>query len=282
MLGFKKDMKIDAIKNYKTYNANFKSNTTIPPEDNQRYHVQLDNDNRNDNEPKKPMPDWLRKTILGGLVLWAVQSQPIVQEFLKSDELKQAEKDKNEYFESTIKYDKKSEPSPAMYHLNRLADVDNPKIKTLRNDIYKLEIPIDSGKTIKIQLELNGENKDVITGYLSTNKSKHTKFYAKFSSENPEEFTVAFRNKNNDKYVFGRNPNGELYQIKGNKKVILNSENTKKYQEYLEGLELLDKYEFFTNRNDLWRKLNLILLIYLLLNEMAYDHMKRKKENNES
>ena len=85
------------------------------------------------------------------------------------------------------------------------------------------------------------------------------------------------RNKNNKQFIIGRKPNGELYRLTGKKKIVLNKENTKRYQKELKELEELEDIEFFSNENDLWRKLSLILLFLLTLNEWGHDLEKKEK-----
>ena len=167
------------------------------------------------------------------------------------------------------------------YHLNRLIDIDKPKITQLDKDYYNVKVALDNN-TVNVKMLLDSTNKDTISGEFQTEGSNKTLEYkAIFSKENKDEFKILIKDDNKI-HVLGRGFDGELYILKGNKKVPLDTQNTEKYQEYLDMLDMQDDLKIFTSSNSLWRKLNYLLLIFLLYNEMKYDKQRRKNNENEN
>ena len=268
-------MRICSIQNY---NLNFKS--SAPVNVNWRESYAPDN---SENKPQKQneYPEWLRKGALFTLIGLAVYNDPSTKEFLKADNIKQQEKLQQEYFEDVANRG----ISVSTYHLNRLGDVDRPIIKSIGMGNYNLELTLDNGKKIEFDVNTYEKNDNMLVGYFKSGKNTSLKYKAVFNPQNPEEFEIFVRNKENQKFIFGRKPNGELYQLKNGKKIILNKENVKKYQAEIRQAEELEDFEFFSTKNDMWRKLNLILLFLLTLNEWGHDMQKRdeaKEKNGKS
>ncbi len=272
-------MKISTISNFNK--LNFSGSTSVNYSNmykyNHNYNDNREPDRRKDFKPSPPVVEWTRRAILGTCVLFCINNELIRHDVFVPEDEKLQKKAKIEYFEDVSKLENKG----AIYHLNRLGDIDNPHIDIGKNNYYNLVLPLDKNKKIKLNFQINNKNPNKISGYISTNKTKQTKFDAIFSADNPEEFKLVVRNGKKDTLTLGRKPNGELYKIAEGKKVSLNKENVKKYEQTLENAELLHKLKFFTNENDLWRKLQLILTMYFLLNEIAYETLKRRyiKEN---
>lgn len=227
--------------------------------------------NQNDN---KPLPEWARKSMLAALVFFAVKNDPAVQNYLHPYEPTQEELDKTEFVHDYGKLIKDKGVSTAFYHLNQLTDIEQPKVKALGKNAYSLEFDLDKQKVI-MEMTLDKNNKDTIRGRVKLGERNFVSYTAVFPNDNKDEFKILIKDKNT-KYVFGRDYFGDLYQVRDGKKVKLNKKNVQRYEEYQEELEALDKFRFFTNQNDFWRKANLVLLIFLIFNEMVHDHAKRK------
>jgi len=266
-------MKISPIQNYKYKNINFKGSTPF----NVNWRESYEPPKENKKNPQG-MPEWFRKGVLFGLITLAIVNDPATKEYFKPEDVKQQEKFLNELFEDVSKMGK---TLPA-YHLNRLADVDKPVIKSNRNGNYNIELKLDNGKKIEFNVNTTEKNDSMLYGYFKSENGKLLKYKTFFNPKNPDEFAIHIRNKENKKYIFGRTPKGELYQIKNKKKVVLNRTHTKKYQEELERQKELDDLEFFTNKNDMWRKLNLILLFFLTINEWGHDLGRREEQKNKT
>lgn len=261
-------MQISPIQNYKFNHINFQGNAPISANWRESYEPEQKNNNE-----QKGVPEWFRKIALFGLITLAVVNDPATKEYFKPTDVKQQEKILNEYFEDVSKM---GMTVPA-YHLNRLADVDKPVIKSQRNGNYNIELKLNNGKKIEFSVNTSEKNDSMLYGYFKSENGNLLKYKAVFNPKNPEEFEVFVRNKDNQKFTFGRTAKGQLYQVKNGKKVVLNKENVKRYQNELKAQEELDGLEFFTNKNDMWRKLNLILLFFLTLNEWGHDIQKRDK-----
>lgn len=263
-------MKTCPIQNFKYNNLTFKSSASINAGINNRYEPK---ENKGSNNK---IPEWARKSALFGLIALSIANDPKTIEYFKPDEIKQNEKVQKEYFNDVSKLGM----TPMAYHLNRLADVDKVIIKSKYHDNYYLELPFDNGKKIDFDINISNQNDNILYGYFKSDGGKSLKFKAIFDEDNSEEFKISIRNKDNTQYIFGRKPTGELYRVEGNKKIILNKKNVQDYKDKLKKIEELDNWEFFTNKNDLWRKLNLILLILLTFNEYRHDVEKREEHKN--
>lgn len=260
-------MKIQTINYVSSYNQikfGAKNNTKQRITKNKDY-------NQNDN---KPLPEWARKSMLAALVFFAVKNDPAVQNYLHPYEPTQEELDKTEFVHDYGKLIKDKGVSTAFYHLNQLTDIEQPKVKALGKNTYSLEFELDKQKVI-MEMTLDKNNKDTIRGRVKLGDRNFVNYAAVFPNDNKDEFKILIKDKNT-KYVFGRDYFGDLYQVRDGKKVQLNKKNVQRYEEYQEELETLDKFRFFTNQNDFWRKANLVLLIFLIFNEMVHDHVKRK------
>lgn len=267
-------MRIQAVQNYQHNNF---TGATVP-------HYQINHGKSNDKEPTphKPMPEWARKGALATLLFFAFKNDPAVINFMTPEETKREEKFKTEFLEDVYELRNKYDNSAAMYHLNRLIDVDNLNINTKNMAYYQISIPLDK-KRIDTQISLFPMGHNILTGKIKDQNGQSVQYRAVFSDDNPDEFKIQMRNKNNDTYTFGRTPKGEFYQIDGSKKIILNKKNVQKYQKSIENLpnfEDIQDLEFFTTKNDMWRKLNLLLLAFLLFNEMAHDNARRKSKKD--
>ncbi len=268
-------MRITPIQNYGYNNIKFTGSAPVNMNWRENYEPSSEKDNKS-NENKKGMPEWFRKGALFGLITLAVVNDPVTKEYFKPENVKQQERVLNEYFEDVSKLGY----SVPAYHLNRLADVDKPVIKSRGRGDYNIELSLDKGKKIEFDIHTSEKNDDLLYGYFKSNDGTSLKYRAVFNPKNPDEFEIFIRSKDNQKYIFGRKPNGELYKLEKGKKVILNKENTKRYQDELKAQEELDGIEFFTTKNDMWRKLNIILLVLLTLNELGHD-MQRRDEAKE-
>ena len=261
------------------YNNKINFKSSIPANHDMR-RIPDDTDNKNNEQQPKPLPEWARKAMLFTVIAITLKNEPVVQNLFHQD--KQSEKDiaRDEFFEDVQKIRKEKETSPAFYHLNRLYDIERPKIKALGNSNYSLEINLDKQK-IQLVMHLDENNKDTITGKFRTgDNGNFIKYKAVFSPENKNEFKILLNN-NGKKHILGRDFKGELYIVKNNKKEILNNSNVEKYENYLETLETLDDLKFFTNSNPLWRNLNYLLLIFLVYNEYCHDKARRKKDSED-
>lgn len=240
-----------------------------------------DDKKRNEEHPQQPLPNWARKTMLFICVFFAFKNDPTVQKLFPSDQPTQEELDKTAFVNSVQKMREEKDVSSSFYHLNRLIDIDKPKITQLDKDYYNVKVALDNN-TVNVKMLLDSTNKDTISGEFQTEGSNKTLEYkAIFSKENKDEFKILIKDDNKI-HVLGRDFDGELYILKGNKKVPLDTQNTEKYQEYLDMLDMQDDLKFFTSSNSLWRKLNYLLLIFLLYNEMKYDKQRRKNNENEN
>lgn len=269
-------MKIQAIQNYQYNNFKF-TGATVP-----HYQINRSQNNNDNNNNKGQIPEWARKGVLAVLVFFAFKNDPAVQNLMKSADTEREEKTRTEFFEDVSKLSEKENLAPATYHLNRFADVDNIGIKSKGRENYNLEINLDSIKTNTFLTILPIDNNSISGSF--RNNGEHIRYRAIFSKDNPDEFTVILRNKNNDKYTFGRTPRGEFYRLDGKKKVILNKKNVEKYQKSIENIpnfEDMQDIKFFTNENDMWRKLNIILLVFLLFAEMSHDNARRKQNKKD-
>jgi hypothetical protein len=271
-------MKIQPIQNH-LYNPKFTGATTP------HYHINNDLNDNNENSDKpsesKSFPEWGRKGALALLVFFAIKNDPYVQNLMVSKDEQREQKARTEYFESVRKLGNNENTAPAMYHLNRFADVDNIEIQTNGREDYKIRLQLDKD-TINTEISLTPISQNYLIGGVRTKDGKIIRYKAYFSKDNPDEFLVRMRNENNDTFIFGRTPKGEFYKKEGNKKVILNKKNVEKYQKTIENLPTFEEKQdlkFFTNENDLWRKLNLLLLSYLLFAEMRHDNARRKGKN---
>ena len=266
-------MRICPIQNY-SYSLNFKSSAPV----NVNWRENYEPDNK-ENKPQRQdkCPEWLRKGVLFSLIGLAIYNDPSTKEFLKPDYIKQQEKLQQEYFEDVANRGM----SVSTYHLNRLGDVDKPIIKSRRMGNYNLELNLDNGKKIEFDINISEKNDNMLVGYFKSDNNTSLKYKAVFNPHNPEEFEIFVRNKENQKFIFGRKLNGELYILENGKKVVLYKENSTKYQNELKAQEELDEFEFFTTKNDIWRKLNLILLFFLTLNELGHDIKKREERKNQ-
>lgn len=257
---------------YKAYsnNINFRSSASMTPP-------------RNDNNKEyenKPLPEWARKTMLATVVLMTLKNEPVVQNIFRSNDLSQEKLDRIEFYHDVQKVRKDKGVSTAFYHLNKLGDIEQPKIKKIDDSSYSLEFNLDKNK-VNLELTLNENAKDTIQGRVKIGNNNYLNYKAIFPSEKKDEFKILLQDKKaNKKMIFGRDYDGGLYRVEGNKKVTVNSKNVEKYEQYLESIELYDDFRFFTVENPLWRNLNYILLICLLFNEMAHDKMRRKNKQN--
>lgn len=260
------------------YNKNLNFKSSIPV--NQNSYDSFDNgENDNNSNQRKPLPEWARKAMIFTVVFFAFKNDPTVQNLLYSNEPSEDEKTRNEFFEDVQKMRKEEGKSSSFYHLNRLYDIEQPEIKTLGDNRYSLEFNLDNQK-IQLEMKLNEKNKDTISGRIKTGENQEfVNYKAIFSPDSIEEFKILL-NDGEEKFLIGRDTNGELYKIENHKKEILNNENVEKYEQYLENLETYDDLRFFTNENSLWRKLNYILLIFILYNEYQHDKNRRKQKNN--
>lgn len=239
-----------------------------------------DNGNQN-NDSKKPLPEWARKGMLFTVVFFAFKNDPYVQNLFRSSEISQEQKDRTEFFESVQKMRKEKGKSASFYHLNKLFDIEHPKIKVIGKNSYSLDFNLDN-QTITLKMHLDENNKDTINGSIKIGQKDYVKYKAIFSADNKDEFKVLLKDKENKKYIFGRDYYGEFYKINGNKKETLNNKNVEEHKQYLEMLDNLDDMKFFTNQNDMWRKLNILLIIYLLYQESKHDKMRRKNKQKNS
>ena len=230
---------------------------------------------KNKANKNKAIPEWVRKSMLFTMVFLAFKNDPSVQELIHPYEPTQEEIDKDKFVHDYGNLIKEKGISTAFYQLDRLNEFEQPKVKEIGKNSYSIEFDLDKQK-VTMEMTLDKNNKDSIHGRVKLDNSDFVKYTAVFSDNNKDEFKILINDKKNRKYVFGRDYFGELYKIQNGKKVQLNKKNVKRYEDYQETLEDLDKLEFFTNKNDFWRKANIVLLIFLLFNEMAHD--KRRQQ----
>lgn len=264
-------MKIQSINSINNYNQiRFRAKNTTQPK------TSKNNDFDSNQQGNKPLPEWARKSMLATLIFFAFKNDPAVQNYLHPYEPTQEELDKTEFVHDYGKLIKEKDVNSAFYHLNQLTDIEQPKVKALGKNAYSLEFELDKQKVV-MEMTLNKNNKDTIRGRVKLEDRNFVNYTAVFPKDNKDEFKILIKDKNK-KYVFGRDYFGELYQVQNGKKVQLNKKNVQRYKEYQETLETMEKFKFFSNENDFWRKANIVLLIFLLLNEMAHDHLKRKEK----
>lgn len=247
-----------------------------------RFDYNNENDNNNDeNSNPKPLPEWARKAMLFTVVFFTIKNEPVVQNLFNSDKLTKEELDRTEFFENVDKIRKDKGKSASFYQVNRLYDIERPKIKDLGNNKFSLEFNLDK-QNVNLEINFDKNNKDTIEGKVQLgNASKPIKYKAVFSEDNIDEFKLLL-NDNGKSIVLGRDFDGSLYKLENHKKEILNSKNVEMYEQYLDDLETLNDFKFFTNENPLWRNLNYLLLILLLYNEYKHDKNRRNNKNNSS
>lgn len=272
-------MKILPLNNIKYYSNNVSFKSKYHQDDN----IEDEFISNQDKEPKKekPIPNWARKLMLASLIFFTFKNDPFVQNLFADNEISQEEMDRTEFFKDVQKMIKDNGISSSFYQLNMLADIETPKIKSMGNNTYSLSFNLDK-QNVNLVMKLDSNNKDIIQGKIKVGKSDFVNYIARFQSDDKDRFSIILKDKDNKKFIFGREADGELYQVKNGKKCVLNSENTKKYEDYLKSRELYDDFRFFTNENDLWRKLNILLVIYLLYNEARYDKARRQEKNNKN
>lgn len=266
-------MKVQSINSINTYNQikfRAKNNSSKPESSNNKDSERSEN---------KPLPERARKSMLFTLIFFAFKNDPAVQKYIHPYEPTQEELDKTEFVQDYGKLIKEKGVSTAFYQLDKLMQIEDPKVKNLGNNSYELEFMLDKQK-FSMQMTLDKNNKDTISGRVKVDNNPYVAYKAVFSEDNKDEFKILIKDKNT-KYIFGRDSFGELYQVRDGKKVQLNKKNVQRYKEYQEMLEQLDDWKFFTNENDFWRKANIVLLIFLLLNEAAHDYIKRKSKELE-
>lgn len=264
-------MKIQSINSINNYNQiRFRAKNTTQPK------TSKNNDSDSNQRENKPLPEWARKSMLATLIFFTFKNDPAVQNYLHPYEPTQEELDKTEFVHDYGKLIKDKGVSTAFYHLNQLTDIEQPKVKALDKNAYSLEFELDKQKVI-MEMALDQNNKDTIRGRVKLGDRNFVNYTAVFPKDNKDEFKILIKDKNT-KYIFGRDYFGELYQIQNGKKVQLNKKNVQRYEEYQEELKSMEKFKFFSNENDFWRKANIVLLIFLLFNEMAHDHLKRKEK----
>lgn len=274
LLGIIINMRISSIQNFR-YNT---PRNNIRFEASNAASMDSSGGNNEDNRPK-PLPNWARKAMLGTLVVITLKNDSVVQSWFKSEPT-QEELDKIEYYDDIQKVRKEKGVSTAFYHLNKLNDIEQPKVKALGDGKYQLDFELDD-RRVWMDIRLDENNKDTINGRVKINGMPSAKFKAVFPSEDKDEFKVMLLDKENKKYIFGRDFSGELYKVSNGKKYPLNLKNVEKYEQYMQELETLDDFSFFTDANPMWRNLNYIILIMLFFAEAKYDSDKRKQRENE-
>lgn len=273
-------MKIYPIQNYtskNTYNQpSFRAAVYL-------HQPKRNNNYQDDNNKKDKLPDWARKMAIGTLVVFAVQSDPNVKKIFNQEDIAVEEPDKTEFVEDLQKYNKTDSVSSAFYQLGQLYDVETPKIQKLSKNKYQLDFDLDNQK-ISLDMNINENKKDTIIGEIRTENGENFKYKAIFPDDAIEQFKILLFDKDTHKQlILGRDYEGDLYKITNGKKVVLNSKNVERYQKQIDGEENdFGVLNFFTDKNPMWRKLNYLLLAYLVLNEMCYDRIKRNKEEEEN
>ncbi len=276
-------MKIYPIQNYTTKNTSSKPTFRASISLNQPPIRNNYNNDDNDNGKKEKLPDWARKMAIGSLVVFAIQSDPNVKKLFNKENIVEEEPDKTEFVEDLQKYNKEDSVSSAFYQLGQLYDIETPNIQKLAKNKYQLDFNLDNQK-ISLDMNIDQNKKDTITGEIRTESGEDFKYKAIFPDSATEQFKILLADKNTHKQlILGRDYEGNLYKITNGKKVALNSKNVERYQKRLQDAEEdWGALNFFTDKNPLWRKLNYLLLTYLVLNEMCYDRIKRKKEDEEN
>lgn len=269
-------MKIYPLQTYKYNNFSFRSSASLqaPQNDEERKVPKF--------KPRSPSQEWLNRGFIALCVWFCVNNELGIRGFWVPEDVKRQEKLKTEYFEDVSKL----ENSSARGHLYQFGDVDNPQIVRFNRGMYSFNFNLDNGKQIDLSIDLSYKKENTIYGFLGRNSQTGMRFKAVFDENDPEKFKIIFRSPDNKSIIMGRKPDGSLYKIEKNKKVIINRENVKKYEQYLKDIETDNDFSFFSNKNDLWRKFQIIFTIVLLLNEMAYESLKKnyfeqnKKEDN--
>jgi hypothetical protein len=162
-------------------------------------------------------------------------------------------------------------------------DVETPNIQK-SNFGYILDFKLDGEKDIKLILDAPFSNPDTLSGQIMDNHLSLKNFKAIFPQDNPDEFEIIMYGgaHNKSERVFHRDSLGYLSEIVDGEKRIINYDNVEKYEQKLKDLETLEDWKFFTNKNPLWKHINFILLIYLLLNEYSYDKRRAEYENKQN
>lgn len=233
-----------------------------------------------DKNRQKPLPDWARRTMLFSLIFLAFKNDPGVQRLLSSDELTQEEKDQIAFCQDFQNVRKEKGVSNAFYQLNQFYNLESPKVKALGNNSYAVDFELDD-KNVSLEMRLDKNQKDTIRGRIKVNDGGFVKYKAVFPSDKKEKFKIIMQNEKKDTVVLEREYFGKLYLVQGKNKKLINSKNIQKYEEYQEQLEELDKWSFFTNKNDFWRKANLILLMFLCYREMQYEKRRAQERQKD-
>lgn len=265
-------MRIQSVQTF-TPKINFKSAATINTNINTNYNYNINNDNNslnNGNNNSGCIPSWLRKGVIAALTVMVLEDDPTIKNLMKPYEQIMEDETKTEYFEKVHEFGDSTNLYPAVYHLNRIVDVDNAKITHLHSNNYNLKINLDN-KSINTTISLYQCGENSISGYIKTNQWPFTRYKAIFSKDNPQEFEIHMVNKNRDKYTFGRTSDGGFYQVVNGEKIILNKKNVEKYQEKISNLEYAQNDEFF-------HRINLLLLSLVFFSE-AMREKARRKEN---
>lgn len=230
-------------------------------------------------ESRKPIPDWARRTMLLSLVFFTVKNDPVVQRLFSSNELTQEEKEQIEFFRDLQNVRKEKGVSNAFYQLNQFYDLERPKIKALGNNSYAVDFELDD-KNVSLEMRLDKNQKDTIRGRIKVDNGEYVRYKAVFPSDKKDNFKIIMQDDKKDTVVLEREYFGKLYLVQGKNKKLLNSKNVQNFEEYKERLEELDKWSFFKNENQFWRKANILLLIYLLYSEIKYERRRAKENQN--
>lgn len=262
-------MRISPLQNYSYNNIKFCATTPMNVDLHRQYEPQ-------ENQPKNEykIPEWVRKSTLFGLIAIALANDPVTKNYFKSEEDKYNENLRKEYFENVSK----SGLTSATHHLNQLADIDLPTIKSNNHNNYHLKLKLDNDD-IDFSIYIPDASKNELNGIFKLNNKRAMGYKAIFNEKNPNEFEVYIRDKKNQKYVFGRTEKGQLYRLIGNKRIFLNNKNVQKYQEKLEDIE---KKEFFSTENPTWRNIYFLLLFLLTLNEWGHDLERKEAQANKN
>ena len=258
-------MKIYPLHTYKYCNLSFRSSASVPtPQDRKTPKIP-------EFKPRSTSQEWLNRGLIALCVGFCVNNELGRSGFWIPDDIKRQEKLKTEYFEDVSKL----KNSAARGHLYRFGDIENPEIISANKIFYKFKFKLDNENEIDLKLDLNSREENIIRGFLGKNRQTGMSFKAFFDEKNPENFKIVFRSPDSKSLIMGRKSDGSLYKIENGKKVVINRENVKKYEQYLKDIDAENDLSFFSNKNDLWRKLQIIFTIILLLNEMAYESLKK-------
>ena len=275
-------MKIKSITNNIFNNTNLQSNSVSFRGDSYSKNRLSDDFDKfdNSNNPKnnknkdKPLPTWFRKSLIVVLAYFTLKNEPFVQNLFDSGMMTEEELDRDEFFEDVAKIRKDQGKSAAFYQVNRLYDIEQPKIEALGYNDFLLEFNLDKQK-VNLEINFDENNKDTISGKVQLGEnSKPIKYKAVFPQDDIDEFRL-FLNDNGKSIILGRDIDGSLYKLENNKKEVLNSKNVEKYEQYLEKIDIEKDWEFFTSANPFWRSLHYVLLILLLYQEYEYDKNRR-------